>query len=190
MLVLAGRASCRNAVTHARCNSPQPTYLHMCVLFLRTPHSLQERRAEREAEHETGGEPKPLGRRSYKEAVATTLPSDAAPTTTDTTLPSTAGTMPMSAGPTSATTELAGPDSSSMKMGGGPVAPNPNMGATEVEELGGGVAGAPAGPMLGTGAGAGLSDRAFANQESPKKRGFFGSLKKALAPSSSSRNEA
>lgn len=145
--------------------------------------------------------PKSLGRRSYKEAVEASLaqqpPTDETRPATAAVIPtgSTAGTLPASAsGPTAAAAAQVAPGFSSsgdtgMIVGGG--------GPSEVEEYGGGGVDAPAGP-LGGGArsvggfgepqqSAGGAGGAGVAAESPRKRSFFGSLKKALGSSSGNR---
>lgn len=163
---------------------------------------LQERFAEGagEAGESSGTTPKPLGHCSYKEAVEASLSQ---PPTEETrpaaVVPSTAGTLPASAGPTAAAAQAAPGFSSSgdtgmimgdKRLGGG-------GGPSEVEEFGGAGAGvdAPAGPLEGAGSegfaepqqSVGGAGGAGVSTESPRKRSFFGSLKKALGSGSANR---
>lgn len=119
-----------------------------------------------------------LERRSYAEAVAAGVPADnltmqqqsetypGIPHTTNT------GTTPLAPNPSTITL---GPNQEA-PLSGTTVSPERKMGVSEVEEAPV-LAGAPAGPDTGVSAVA---------AESPRKRSFFGSIKKALAPGGSS----
>lgn len=142
------------------------------------PPPLQEAADRREV--------RDLERRSYAEAVAAGVPADnltmqhqseTYPGIRDTSSTGITTTTPLSTGPTTATGIGAHQEAA---LSGTAVSPESKKGVHEVEEAPV-LAGAPAGPDTGVSAVA---------AESPRKRSFFGSIKKALAPGGSSRVDA